>query len=181
MRVMALDLFYRSETYCKHFATSMNSELTEQEMETKIAGFMKLMEPSYLWDKSEISKKIKEFIFLASMAVSCADGEMEEAELKIISQILPEDQHTEIMEKIQGWSNEMMLNAVAEHAEKILPHLTYATMCNIVRDLVLLSVADGDFEGSEHQVLEKICEALTVYPTFIDDVLNSINYQRTAA
>ncbi len=181
MRVMALDLFYRSETYCKHFATHLQAELTEQEMETKIAGFMKLMEPSYLWDKSEISMKIKEFIFLASMAVSCADGEMEEAELKIISQILPEDQHLEVMEKIKGWSNEMMLNAVAEQAEKILPHLNYATMCNIVRDLVLLSVADGEFEGSEHQVLEKICQALTVYPTFIDDVLNSINYQRTAA
>jgi hypothetical protein len=47
-------------------------------MESRIAGFMKLMEPSYLWDKSEISKKIKEFIFLASMAVSCADGDVEE-------------------------------------------------------------------------------------------------------
>jgi tellurite resistance protein len=74
----------------------------------------------------------------------------------------------------------MTLNAVAEQAEKILPHLNYATMCNIVRDLVLLSVADGKFEGTEHQVLEKICHLLTVYPTFIDDVLNSINYQRSA-
>jgi hypothetical protein len=74
----------------------------------------------------------------------------------------------------------MMLEAVAEQAEKVLPCLTYATMCNIVRDLVLLSLADGEFEGSEHQVLEKICEAQTIYPTFIDDVLNFINHQRTA-
>ena len=73
IRVIALDVFQKSET----FRTTQNDqefEYTEHDMEKKIAGFMKLMEPEYLNSNSEVSKRIKEALFLAGHTIALADG-----------------------------------------------------------------------------------------------------------
>lgn len=175
MRVIALDLFNRSQTYCE------TNELTEKEMETKIEGFMKLMEPSYLKTNDDHSARIKQFIFLGGMAVASADGIVKEEELQSFAQLLPNEDHTALFEKMQGWTLDMMKAALTEQAEKILPHLNYAGTCNIIRDLTLISLSDGELSQPEYEILAGICILLNNHPSFIDQVLVSINYQTEAA
>lgn len=180
MRVIALDLFHRSETYCNTFSQPTNADMTEGQMEEKIAGFMKLMEPSYLHGTDDVSQKIKEFIFLGAMAVASADGVVKEEELHSLSQLLTDEVRAPLEESMKDWTPEMMMLVLNEQSEKILPHLTFASMSNIIRDLILVSVADGTLDRKEYEVLSQICTTLNVHPSFIDQILSSINYQQAA-
>lgn len=179
MRVMALDIFFRSETYCKTFATSASFHFSEKEMEEKISGFMSLLEPTYLQNSDDSSKVIKEFIFLGGIAVASADSNITEEELKTLWQILP-DQNQEAYEKIKTWDLDTMKAALTEQAERVFPHLTYAMSMNIIRDLTLISLADGTLSDPEMDVLAGICILLRLHPSFIDQVLNSIQCQQAA-
>ena len=180
MRVIALDLFHRSETYCNTFSQPTNADMTEEQMEAKIAGFMKLMEPSYLHGTDDVSQKIKEFIFVGAMAVASADGVVKEEELHTLSQLLTEDVRGPLEERMKDWTPEMMMQALAEQGEKILPHLNFAGISNIIRDLILVSVADGNLDQREYETLSQICITLNAHPSFIDQILASINYQQAA-
>jgi hypothetical protein len=179
MRVIALEQFARSETY-KQFCPEACVDLTEAEMEQKIAGFMKLMEPNYLNSPDEVSKLIKEFIFLAAISVTSVDGVISQEEMDQISHILPGENVATLIDQASGWSIEMMLDSTSEHAKKLLPHISQITCCNIIRDLVIVSLVDGEITESEYQVIASICCMLNIHPTFIDQVINSIACQNAA-
>jgi uncharacterized tellurite resistance protein B-like protein len=180
MRVISLDLFYKSETYVKMFHTEGSFEWTEAEMEKKIHNFMTLMEPRYLNSKDEISKHIIEFIFLGGLCVSSCDGEITKEELEVLGTILPKENQEELFAKVKFWSVEMKMTALSEQSEKVMPHISLVTRCNIIRDLTLISLADGELKGKEFDCLCHICGLLDIHPSFIDQVINSISYQEAA-
>jgi tellurite resistance protein len=180
MRVVALDIFSKSVTFVEKFNTGSVAELSEKEMERKIDGFMKLMEPQYLNFDDEASKNIKEFIFLGCLTIASTDGEITQEEMDMLSQILPDQNNQELFYRVKDWTLEMKMVALSEQAEKILPHTSLVNSCNIIRDLVLVSLSDGEFEQCELECLIQICGFFRIHPSFIDQVLNSIAYQQAA-
>ncbi len=179
MRVIALEQFSRSETYSQ-FCSEIIAELTEREMEEKIAGFMKLLEPNYLNSPDEVSRLIKEFIFLAAISVASVDGVISQEEMDQISHLLSGENVATQIDQARSWSIEMMLDSTAEHAQKLLPFISPVTSCNIIRDLVIVSLVDGEFTEPEYHVLASICAMLNIHPTFIDQVISSIACQNAA-
>lgn len=180
MRVIALELFHKSETYKHIFDSEQSAELSESEMEQKIKRFMMLMEPQYLNSDDDISKKIKEFIFLSGLTVASSDGTISKEELIQLGTLLPGENHDSLFNLVKNWTLEMKMMALKEQSEKITPHLSAVTSCNIIRDLTLVSFADGEFQENEYHCLCEICLMLQIHPSFIDQILNSISSQEAA-
>ncbi len=180
MRVIALELFYKSETYRSVFTPDEDPELTESEMEQKIQCFMKLMEPQYLNSNDDISKKIKEFIFLSGLTVASSDGAVSKEELLQLGTLLPGENHDKLFNQVKNWTFQMKMQALEEQSEKINPHLSAVTSCNIIRDLILVSFADGEFQENEYRCLCEICLLLEIHPSFVDQILNSLATQEAA-
>jgi tellurite resistance protein len=179
IRVIALDVFHRSETFRAPLGHT-DHEYTEESMEKKIAGFMKLMEPDYLSSGTELSRKIKEALFLAGYAIALADGEVETEEIQYLGSILPGEDLGALEARLSGMNVEMLLVALEEQVEKILPHMTQVSACNFIRDIVIVALADGEFTDDEAHCLVKVCEMFRIHPSFIDHVLSSIATQNAA-
>jgi uncharacterized tellurite resistance protein B-like protein len=177
IRVVALDIFYKSETFTKPYLPEKQFEYTEDQMEKKIDGFLSLLEPSYLRSNDDSAKQIKETIFLAGMAVSSADGTIDQKEMTQLSEILQGENYSELYAKIQTWSVEMILQAVFEQIEKTKAHMSIVTRCNIIRDLAVISTIDGNLSEGELQCLFEIAIHLNIDPVFVDQVLQSIQIQ----
>lgn len=180
LRVIALDVFYRSETYINDFDQDRTAAYTEESMEAKIESFMRLMEPKYLSQTDDASKKIKETLFLAGYAIASSDGNVEDSEMKYLTSILPGEDHTSLEAKLQGWSMDMLMTALGEQIDTIRPHLSQITACNIIRDLTVVALSDGELSQPEMDCLSHICTTLGIHPAFIEEVINSIAYQKAA-
>lgn len=179
IRVIALDVFQKSET----FRTTQDDpqfEYTEEQMEKKIAGFMKLMEPEYLSSNSEASRKIKEALFLAGYTIALSDGEVEPEEMQYLMSILPGENHQQLAQRLEGRSVEMLMSALGEQVEKIRPHMSQVSACNFIRDVIIVALTDGELTDDEIGCLVGVCEMFEVHPSFIDHVLNSIATQAAA-
>lgn len=179
IRVIALDVFQRSETY-RSTQNDSTHEYTEEQMEKKIAGFMKLMEPEYLSSNSEVSKKIKEALFLAGYTIALSDGEVETEELQYLMSILPGENHTQLQQRLHGRTVEMLMAALGEQIEKIRPHMSQVSACNFIRDVIIVALTDGELTDDEIGCLVGVCEMFDIHPSFIDHVLNSIATQSAA-
>lgn len=179
IRVIALDVFQKSDT----FRTTMgwtDHEYTEEQMERKIAGFMKLMEPDYLTSGSEAAKRIKETLFLAGYTIALADGEVEPDEMQYLMSILPGENHSQLAARLEGKTVDMLMMALGEQVEKILPHMSAVSACNFIRDTVIVALSDGELTDDEVGCLVGICAMFNIHPSFIDQVINSIANQTAA-
>ncbi len=179
IRVIALDVFQKSETF-RSILNDPEHEYSEEQMEKKIAGFMKLMEPEYLNSNSDISKRIKEALFLAGYTIALSDGEVETEELVYLMSILPGENHSQLQERLKGKSLEMLMAALAESVEKIRPHMSQVNACNFIRDVIIVALTDGELTNDEIGSLVAVCEMFGIHPSFIDHVLNSIATQTAA-
>lgn len=179
IRVIALDVFQKSDTF-RSIQGTADHEYTEEQMEKKIAGIMKLMEPDYLTSSSETARKIKEALFLAGYTIALADGEVEAEELQYLMSILPGENHSQLEKRLEGKTVEMLMMALGEQVEKILPHMTQVSACNFLRDVIIVALTDGELTNDELQCLVGICEMFRIHPSFIDHVLNSIATQTAA-
>ncbi|MES2525671.1 MAG: M48 family metallopeptidase [Bdellovibrionota bacterium] len=179
IRVIALDVFQKSETF-RTTQNETNFEYSEMEMEKKIAGFMKLMEPEYLNSNSEVSRRIKEALFLAGYTIALSDGEVETEEMAYLMSILPGENHTQLQERLKDKPVEMLMAALAEQVEKIRPHMSQISSCNFIRDVIIVALTDGELTADEVGCLVGVCDMFGVHPSFIDHVLNSIATQNAA-
>lgn len=180
IRVIALDVFHRSETYLEIFEPNQVADFSESAMEDRIAGFMRLMEPQYLQKGDEASKRIKETLFLAGYAIASADGEVEPEEMAYLASILPGENHQALESKLKGWSVDMLMAALGEQIDRVRPHLSPVSACNMIRDLTVVALSDGELTQPEMDCLCHICISLNIHPSFVEQVINSIQYQQAA-
>lgn len=172
LRVKALELFAKSETYYK-LAKLNGGEITEQQMEDEISELMDLMVPKYLNDDSEQSKMIQKLLFWAGIDVAEADGNVDESEIKALQSIISDEIYKQEYERYQKLDRNRFSPAYygSQYGHEVLTFADKITTHNIVRDICLIALSDGLLDESEMYVIQNIACFLQVDPEFINSIL----------
>jgi uncharacterized tellurite resistance protein B-like protein len=171
LRIKALELFRQSETYFQLLNQS-GGNLTEEEMEQKIQNILSLMEPTYLNEESEAGNLIQRFMFLSGYAITMADGVVQDAELQALSSLVSPELFAQCMQSIGNQDIEAMEAEIQGIAEKLNAFVSPIQKLNILRDLSVISYADGEIDAAEVAVLYGLADLICIRPEFIDQVLN---------
>ncbi|MCL7764086.1 M48 family metallopeptidase [Polaribacter sp. Z014] len=170
LRIKALELFNKSETYAA-FNKSVSGEITEEAMEVEIKRIMSLMEPENLEDESEHSEKIQRLMFLGGYLISNADGVVDDSEIQALSSIVAPKVFANCMMTIKGLTEDEMISEVQQLTKDLDVVLSVMQKLNILRDLSIISYADGEIDDSEVNVLYNLARLLYINTDFIDRVI----------
>jgi len=170
LRIKALELFNKSETYAA-FNTSVSGEITEEAMEVEIKRIMSLMEPENLEEEGEHSEKIQRLMFLGGYLISNADGVVDDSEIQALSSIVAPKIFANCMMTIKGLTEGEMIKEVQQLTKDLDVVLSVMQKLNILRDLSIISYADGEIDDSEVNVLYNLARLLYINTDFIDRVI----------
>ncbi len=110
---------------------------------------------------------------LIGFLVAAANGVVERSELQALSQILGPSVPASQIEGMLQVSVEQVEEAV-QGLSKELNHLIAPTQkLRILRDMVVISYADGEVDDCEMKCLYWLCDNLDINPTFVDHVIES--------
>jgi uncharacterized tellurite resistance protein B-like protein len=171
LRIKALELFRQSETYFK-LLHQTGGDLSEEEMEQKIQKILSLMKPTYLNEESEAGNLIQRFMFLSGYAITMADGVVQDTELQALSSLVSPELFAQCMQSIGNQDIEAMEAEIQGIAEKLNAFVSPIQKLNMLRDLSVISYADGEIDPAEVAVLYGLANLTCIRPEFIDQVLN---------
>ncbi|WP_047245770.1 M48 family metalloprotease [Maribacter thermophilus] len=171
LRIKALELFNKSETYAS-FNDSISGEISEEAMELEIKRIMSLMEPENLEENGEYSEKIQRFMFLGGYLISNADGVVDDSEIQALSSIVLPKVFANCMMTIKGLTEKEMIEEVQQLSNDLDLVLSVMQKLNILRDLSIISYADGQIDDSEVNVLYNLARLLRINTDFIDRVIS---------
>ncbi|MEQ1875433.1 MAG: M48 family metallopeptidase [Bdellovibrionia bacterium] len=172
LRVKALEIFEQSETFNKLLGR-VGGKIPESQMEMQIKEFMSLMEPTYLSEDSDGAKEIREFLFYGGFLIAAANGSVDQTELDSLATLIDEETMKAGMAKMENGDSNMILTELQERAKKLNVALSLIGKLNLIRDLSVITYADGSVEEEEVNALYAICEMLNINPSFADHVLHA--------
>ncbi len=173
MRIKALEIFERSEVYRQFLGRSSEEALSRSETEGQIKEFMILMEPAYLSDEGEIPSVARKFVFMGGYLIASANGKIEDCEWASLSSLLSRDTIEEGLKSVQSISLDQIKADISELALKLVMHLPPISRLNLIKDLAVISYADGSVDEDERAVLYSLCLLLEIQPDFADQVIAS--------
>lgn len=172
LRLMALRYFSQSEVFSQ-FVGKPKFEYDKPTMESKIHEIISVFESSYLNNPENLTKDVKDFLFLGAIAVSASDGNVDEQEVLAISNMLkrPVDK-LEVQQTLDAGPT-----ATYARLKEISLLLDQNLLINdrlfILRDICVIALADGKIMQSEFEVLTYIADFLNISPRFVEDFFNS--------
>ena len=173
LRLKALEIFKRSETYLGVVGDSAQAELSEEQLEFEIKTLLAVMEPSYLQDNSPSARSMTDFLFFCGYLVSSANGVVEQTEIAALSSLLPPETMKERLQEVSLEKLDEIRATVTKLAEDLNVLLVTAAKLNVIKDLTLIASADGNVDEDEKKVLYWACELLNIRTEFVDHVLDS--------
>ncbi|THB67149.1 MAG: peptidase M48 [Gammaproteobacteria bacterium] len=177
LRIKALELFSRSDTY-RDLGGDSDSSMTEEEMEQEIARFMSLMDPAYLSKDDEVGGYIQRFMFMAGYLIAMADESVDEVEINVLGSLVDNDVFAGCKKEIEDSTEQDIIDKLCEVGEEINTHLRPMQKLNIIRDLAIISTADGEVHEEEMSSLYKTCNLLNIDPEFADQVIHDYTQER---
>jgi len=168
LRIKALELFNKSDTFYNITGVKGSPKITEAELEQEIAQFMSLMSPSYLDRESETGMKIQNYIFMAGYLISMSDGKVDESEIVALGRIVTNDTFKEYMKIVSTLNEDDLKTKIVELSQDLNTFLSPMQKLNILRDLCVISSADGSIDATEVDVLYNLCYFLNINAEFID-------------
>ncbi len=172
MRLKALEVFIQGQAY-HQLTGKTGGRLTSEQVENQVSELMKIMEPTYLQDTGDVGNKARRYLLAAGFLVVGANGVIVRPEVQALAavvgaQVSPDEIREmfgrpvpEVKELVQGLSKD--LSALMTGVQKL----------SLVRDLIVISYADGAVDEAEVNCLVWLCENLGVDPRFIEQVLSS--------
>jgi Zn-dependent protease with chaperone function/uncharacterized tellurite resistance protein B-like protein len=174
MRLKALEVFVHGESYFRLIGSSpVEGALTKEQVAAEVSDLMRIMEPTYLQDNSDVGKKARDYLLAVGYLVAAANGVIEQSEVTALvavggPQVSPDEMR------------HMLSRPVAEVRDEVealatqLSHLmTGVQKLQLIRDMIVISYADGSIDQAELDCLVWLCHGLGVDPRFIEQVLSS--------
>jgi uncharacterized tellurite resistance protein B-like protein len=184
LRVKALDLFARSETFHRLRGRSgseaafhrllgkSGKPLPEAELEQEVTRIMKLMDPSFLHSgDGEERSATREFLALAGLAVACADGKIVASEERALKKMIGKRGVLADATGLRELSPEAQEQRLRQLARELSLSLSTVRRCKLVEDLVAVALADRRLEKQELEVLRGAAELLGVEPQFVAEAV----------
>ncbi len=172
MRIKALDIFFRSETY-RRLIGENGGEISEENMEGEIQKFMALMEPTYLHDGGDASKLMRKFLFLGGYAIALADGTVQDSELAALKTLLGEKMSVKD-EKLKEMNLDSCITRINELIGSINLHFPLTAKLNAIKNLAVIAYSDGEVGDAEMGLLYSFCDVLGIRREFVDHVLSNL-------
>ena len=161
LRAKALTLFHESELMLATGGASIH------ELDMGVEGLMSLMEPSYIEGKTDTAEAMRRLLFAGAIAVADASEGISEKERVVFEDFF--GPHS-LSEKLDLEKLKAELKDRIEQAKAIT---SIPQRMQVVRDLCMVSRADGRTTGAERDVLCKIAQALDIPALFVDNSLQT--------
>jgi tellurite resistance protein len=132
------------------------------QLEAGVAELMSIMEPSYLSDASDGAKAMRRLLFAGGVVVAAATDGISDVEIEALEKLLG----------VGALDSKLNVNAVREdlprRIEDVRELVGPLKRAQVVRDLCVIALADGNADQSELRVLRAIAEQLGVDATLVD-------------
>jgi uncharacterized tellurite resistance protein B-like protein len=111
-------------------------------------------------------------MFLAGYLIILADGVIQDSELQALSTLVSPESFAECIEVTKEKKNEVLKDEIQNIAERLNAFISPIQKLNILRDLSVISYADGEIDEAEVAVLYGLANLICIRPEFIDQILN---------
>lgn len=168
LRVKALKLFDESVLMPGGSRASQDKEpASVEDLELSVQGVMSLMEPSYLEGRTETAEAMRRLLFAGALLVANADGDISSDEIAVFNQFFGKDAFDADKLNMDALRAELpgRISSVKERAS------TPQAM-QVMRDLCLVSRAEGHTDETERDVLNEIADGLGVPRGFVCQALD---------
>ena len=160
LRVKALKLFHDSELM-------PGGGESIHELDMGVESLMSLMEPSYIEGKTDIAEAMRRLLFAGAIAVADASHGISDEEKAIFEDFFG---HNALSDKLDI---DKLKAELPDRIEQTKSMTSIPQRMQVVRDLCLVSRADGHSTDAERETLREIANALEISSMFIDKTLDS--------
>ncbi len=160
LRVKALKLFHDSELAFK-------GGISVNELDMAVEAVMSLMEPSYLEGKTDTAEAMRRLLFAAAIAVADVSCGISAEEVTVFEEFFGDAAFSDKLDTDQ------LKSEVDDRVKQANALTSLPQRMQIVRDLCLVSRADGHSTGAERELLCDIASALDVPALFVEKNLEA--------
>jgi tellurite resistance protein len=162
LRVKAIKQFHDS-------GLMNNQPDTLHELDVSIENLMSLMEPSYLEGKTDTAEAMRRLLFAAAIVVADESNGISDEEQAVFEEFFGK----------RSFSDKLDLEQIKQELEERISQAKEQTSIpqrmQVIRDLCLVSKADGHTTEAERDVLCQIARALEIPPMFVTKTLDADN------
>ena len=159
LRVRALQLFHQSELMTE------NGNSVEH-LEIGVQRLLSLMEPSYIEARTDTANAMRRLLFAGAIAVANAEGGIGDDEIEVFEKFFGKGEFKEDLDI------ERIVDALADRIESANRQTSQTQRMQVMRDICMVSQADGSTGGAERRVLDDIADRLGLSKIFICQILD---------
>lgn len=175
IRIRSLEIFHQSRIF-KELTNKGEGIFTKENFEKKILELIEVIEPSFLNKEDQSSIQIQEFILLSGFAIALSNGVVDKEEVAALKSVISHKVFAEMIPKVNGKTMSELDSMIKQMIQGPLKlYLTNNIKHNIIKNLALISYADGTIEDKEVHVIYRVCDYLAVQRTFADSVLHEVS------
>ncbi|NOX51557.1 MAG: M48 family metalloprotease [Gammaproteobacteria bacterium] len=160
LRVKALKLFHDSKLMTSDGESA-------HELDLDVEGLMSLMEPSYLEGKTDTAEAMRRLLFAAAIAVADASGGISDEEKEVFEEFFGKASFSEKLDI------EQIKNEVPDRVSSAKELTSIPQRMQVIRDLCMISRADGRTSSREQEVICEISNSLEVPTLFVEKNLSA--------
>ena len=154
LRVKALQLYDES-------VLAREDGTTKDELEMRVHALMSLMEPSYLEGRTETAEAMRRALFAGAIVVAAADGEISGAEIEMFEKFFGKGSYTDSL------NVEQLAAELPSRLEQVLKLATLTQRMQLLRDLCVISLAEGHHDEAERERLDEVADGLDIPRSFV--------------
>lgn len=154
LRVHALKLFHESEMMTTNGASA-------EILEMGVHRLMSLMEPSYLDSRSDAATAMQRTLYAGAILVADADGNIGEDEIKVFEQFFGKGEFN------KGLDFERIKSRLPDRIEKMNEVASDTQRMQVLRDLCIMSQANGETSEQQRSALDSIAEQMRIPKSFV--------------
>lgn len=159
LRVKALKLFHDS-------VLMPGGDTTIHQLDMGVESLMSLMEPSYLAGRTDAAEAMRRLLFAGAIAVADASNGISDEEKAVFEEFFGDNSLTEKLDI------DKLKAELPDRIEQTKALTSIPQRMQVVRDLCMISRADGHSTDVERDTLCRISKALEVPPLFIDQTID---------
>ena len=160
LRVKAIRIFHDSELIKQNGASI-------HELDMGVESLMSLMEPSYLEGKTDTAEALRRLFFAGAIAVADASNGISSEETAVFEDFFGRDSLTDKLDI------EKLKSELTDRVEQAKSLTSIPQRMQVLRDLCVVSRADGHTTDAERKVLCEIAHALEIPSLFIDKTMSA--------
>ena len=172
MRLKALEVFTKGQPY-RELIGSNGGTLTADEVADQVTELMSIMEPTYLTDTGDVGDKARAYLLKAGFLVAAANGVIERSEVEALASLAGPAVSPEEIREVFNQPVEVVREQVIELSKDIAHMMTGIQKLQLIRDMVVISYADGSIDQQEMDCLVWLCENVGVDSRFIQQILTT--------